>query len=452
MSSFTRRIVLAFVLLPLALLALVSGPRPAGAQSADPPVVFVHGNGDTAALWIGQIWRFESNGYARDRLFALDIKYPSARSVDAKPQEGRSSTAEAMAQLAALVTEAKARTGAAKVALVGKSRGANTIRNYVKNGGGAAHVSHVVLGGGVNHGVLVSEVALVGSEFNGASDFMKQLNDGPDEVVAGVRFMTIRSDKDDKYAQPDGMFLGMAGKPTGVSYDGPALKGAENVVLAGLDHREVSFAPAAFVETFRFITGRMPARVEILPEAEATLNGTVTGITAGSYDNVAVAGAKVVVFEVDARTGARLGAAMHERTTGADGAWGPFKARSDAVLEFVVEMAGQATTHIYRSAFPRGSNVVHLRPGQVAKGEEAAGAVVAISRPRGYFGHGRDIFLIDGKVPAGVNQGVPGGSVGKLVLPEGPARTVAVRFNGESFAVQSWPAAEKRLVIAEFHY
>jgi hypothetical protein len=27
-----------------------------------------------------------------------------------------------------------------------------------------------------------------------------------------------------------------------------------------------------------------------------------------------------------------------------------------------------------------------------------------------------------------------------------------VRFNLESFAVQSWPVSEKRLVIAEFHY
>jgi pimeloyl-ACP methyl ester carboxylesterase len=452
MMTIARRMLLVAVLLPTVLLALAATSRSAASQSSDPPIVFVHGNGDTAALWIAQIWRFESNGYARDRLFALDIKYPSARSVDARPQEGRSSTAEAMAQLAALVTEAKAKTGAAKVALVGNSRGANTIRNYVKNGGGAAHVSHVVLGGGVNHGVLVSDAVLVGSEFNGASEFMKQLNEGPDEVVAGVRFMTIRSEKDDKYAQPDGMFLGMAGKPTGVSYDAPALKGAENVVIPGLDHREVSFAPAAFVETYRFITGRMPARVEILPEAEATLNGNVTGITAGSYDNVAVAGARVAVFIIDPRTGGRMGDAAHERATGADGAWGPFNVRSDAHLEFVVEMAGQPITHIYRSPFPRGSNVVHLRPGQIAKGEEKATAVVAISRPRGYFGHGRDLFLIDGKVPAGVNQGVPGASVGKLLLPEGPVRTVPVRFNSESFAVRSWPLEDKHLVIAEFHY
>ncbi|MGE0153840.1 MAG: alpha/beta fold hydrolase [Reyranellaceae bacterium] len=448
--ALTRRLFLS--LAALALLALPAIAQQTPPPPRDPPIVFVHGNGDTAALWIAQIWRFESNGYARDQLFAIDLKYPTARNVDATPQDGRSSAEEVMKQLAAFVAEVKSKTGAAKVALVGNSRGANTIRNYVKNGGGKEHVSHVVLGGGVNHGVVKSDTVLLGSEFNGNGDFMKQLNAGPDEVVAGVKFMTIRSDRFDKFAQPDGLFLGMAGKPTGISYDAPALKGAVDFVLPGLDHREVSYAAAAFVETYRFVTGRVPARLEILPQDEAELNGNVTGITGGVYDNVGVAGAKVEIFEVDPRSGARLGAAAHSRTTGADGAWGPFAAKSDAHYEFVVEAPGQPITHIYRSPFPRGSNVVHLRPARLAKDDEAAGSVIAITRPRGYFGHGRDIFTIDGKTPAGVNEGVPGVSTGKLALPAGPPRAVSVRFNLESFAVQSWPASEKRLVIGEFTY
>ena len=436
----------------LAFAALAAIPNLGRAQSSDPPIVFVHGNGDTAALWIAQIWHFESNGYPRDRLLALNLRYPSARSVDDKPQEGRSSTAEAMKELADFVATAKQKTGAAKVALVGNSRGANIIRNYVKNGGGKDHVSHVVLGGGVNHGVLLSDTILVGSEFNGSGAFMKQLNEGPDEVVEGVRFMTLRSDSQDKYAQPDGRFLGMPGKPTGLTYDAPALKGAENVVLAGLDHRETSYATAAFVETYRFITGRAPSRLEILPEAEPVLNGQINGITAGTYDNLPVAGAKLTIYAVDPRTGQRLGDAVHSKTAGTDGLWGPFKGRSDAFYEMVIEISGQLTTHIYRSPFPRGSEVVHVRPAIAAKGDETAGSVVTISRPRGYFGQGRDIFLIDGAVPAGVNDGVPGVSNGRLVLPAGPPRTIPVRFNLESFAVMSWPAAENRQVIAEFHY
>jgi triacylglycerol esterase/lipase EstA (alpha/beta hydrolase family) len=211
-----RELVFLVAVLAIAVLAVV----PALGQPADTPVVFVHGNGDTAAVWHTTIWRFEPNGYPRDRLLAVDLKFPSARSVDAEPQEGRSSSEEVRAQLAAFVDDVLAKTGAPRVALVGNSRGANTIRNYVRYGGGAAKTSHVVLGGGVNHGMIVSDRHRVGSEFNGASDFMKRLSDG-DEVVAGVAFMTIRSDKNDKYAQPMGTFLSLPDVPTGVSYDAP---------------------------------------------------------------------------------------------------------------------------------------------------------------------------------------------------------------------------------------
>src|SRR6185503_13408959 len=205
---------------------------------------------------------------------------------------------EVKVQLAAFVDEVLAKTGAPRVALVGNSRGATTIRNYVRDGGGAAKTSHVVLGGGVNHGVIVSDGHMVGSEFNGASEVMKRLNDG-DEVVAGVAFLTIRSDGNDKYAQPMGTFISLPHVPTGLSYDAPALRGATNVVLPGADHREVSYGPRAFAETYRFIVGRPPARTDVAVEAAPLLNGRVTGITAGAYDNQPVAGATVEVFAVD---------------------------------------------------------------------------------------------------------------------------------------------------------
>jgi len=208
--------------------------------AGSPPILFVHGNGDSSALWITTIWRFESNGYPRDRLFAIDFLSPTARDNDAIAQANRSSTADAMRQLAATVDQILASTKAAKVALVANSRGANTVRNYLKNGGGAATVGWVVLGGGVNHGVF-STSGGSNSEFNGAGAFMTQLNDGA-EVVPGVRYLTIRSDKLDKFAQAD---------PAG-----PALRGATNVVLDGVDHRETAFGARAFVEMYRFLTGK----------------------------------------------------------------------------------------------------------------------------------------------------------------------------------------------------
>ena len=46
------------------------------------PILFVPGNGDSAALWYTTIWRFESNGYDPSLLSAIDFKHPTARSDD----------------------------------------------------------------------------------------------------------------------------------------------------------------------------------------------------------------------------------------------------------------------------------------------------------------------------------------------------------------------------------
>ncbi len=415
------------------------------------PIIFVHGNGDTAALWTTTLWRFESNGYDRARLYAIDFRYPLARSVDAKPQALRSSTAEAMQELAEKVEDVKRLTGQSKVVLVGNSRGGNAIRNYIRNGGGAASVSHAILGGVPNHGVSDWEETRV-NEFNGKGPFLSQLNAGPNEIVEGVRFMTIRSDNNDKYAQPDGRFLGKPGRPTGVGFDGPELKGAENVIIAKIDHRETSFSASAFAEMYRFVTGHAPKHREILIENPVVLNGKVNGMEGSVPTNLPVAGAKVEVYEVNRGSGSRRGGPVHVKTTATDGLWGPFTAQSGAYYEFVVTTPGHAVTHIYRSPFPRSSVLVHLRPADLAKADASAGSVVSITRPRGYFGHGRDVFTLDGKVPAGISEGVPAVSAGKLLLPAGPLRAVPARFNDESITVQNWPAREGHIVFAEFHY
>jgi pimeloyl-ACP methyl ester carboxylesterase len=438
----------AFILLLLALGACAQVPP---VQDGRPPVIFVHGNGDTASLWTTTLWRFESNGYDRRLLHAIDFRFPLARNDDEKPQPLRSSAADQMQELAAKVEEVRKLTGSDKVALVGNSRGGNTIRNYLKNGGGAAYVSHAVLGGTPNHGVSDWEETR-GNEFNGKGPFLTQLNAGPNEVVEGVRFMTIRSDNNDKYAQPEGRFLGKPGRATGVGFDGPELRGADNVVIPAIDHRETSYDAPAFAETFRFITGQAPARLTVATESRMVLNGKVNGMEGGVPTNLPVAGAKVEVYEVQPETGVRRGAAVHTKLTVADGRWGPFNAQLNTWYEFVTAAPGHAITHVYRSPFPRSSDLVHLRPAEFAKGDESSGSVVSISRPRGYFGHGRDIFTLDGKVPPGINEGVPGVSTGKLLLPPGPLRAVPARFNDESITVRNWPAQDGHIVFAEFHY
>jgi triacylglycerol lipase len=436
----TRRAYL-FLLITLAWLAS------AAVAQTQPAVVFVHGNGDSAALWQTIIWRFESNGYPAALLHAIDFTSPTARSDDTKPQDNRTSTDEALKQLAAKVADVQARTGGGKVALVGSSRGGNAIRHYIKNGGGAAHVSHAVLGGTPNHGVWADAAVNPNSEFNGAGPFLTGLNT-PDEVYAGVKFMTIRSDGNDKYAQPDGLFIGRAGQPTHVTAAGPELRGATNIVLPRLDHREVAFHPLAFKEMYAFITGVPPRTLDVVAEPRPVLNGVVSGHVNRAPTNLGTAAATVEIYEVDPATGTRSGVPVHRRITTADGVWGPFTARSTAYYEFVVTAAGYPTTHVYRTPFPRSSSYVHVRLQPMDPKDLPTGSVVRLARPRGYLGHGRDTFTIDGKVAGGVNEGVPGTAEGKATF-DAPGRAVRVVINHETFTVVTQPP--DHVVIAEAH-
>jgi pimeloyl-ACP methyl ester carboxylesterase len=444
------RVVVGFL---LALLAACATPP---ANEPPPPVLFVHGNGDTAALWITTLWRFESNGWPRDRLFALDLPYPLARADDAKPQEGRSGTADQMAYLAGEVERVRKQTGAQRVVLMGNSRGGNAIRNYIRNGGGAKTVSHAILGGVPNHGVWNTQEYLPGSEFNGASAFLKALNSpqGPDglEATPGVRFLTVRSDKLDKFTQPEGVWIGQPRLKTNATFDGPALKGAENAVLAGRDHRETSYDPEAFARAYLFITGR-PGRTDIDPEPQPVLNGRITGFRGNDPTNLPLAGATLEIYEVSPQTGERNGAAAHSKTVGADGQWGPFTAKQGAYYEFVITAEGFAITHIYRSPFPRSSDIVHMRPARIADADKAlGGSFVAMSRPRGYFGVGRDRMSLDGiSPPPGVPPGVPGISISRVRIADSAVRSVTAEFNGERIVARSWPVRENHAVIAEFH-
>lgn len=411
-----------------------------GAPAGEPPILFVHGNGDSSALWITTIWRFESNGYPRDRLFAIDLVAPTARDDDAVAQANRSSTDDVKNQLSAKVDEILARTKSANLALVANSRGANTVRNYLKNGGGAAKVGWAVLGGGVNHGVY-STPGGPNSEFNGAATFMKQLN-GEAEVVPGVKYLTIRSDKLDKFAQPE-----LApGRPSGISYDGPALQGATNVVLDGIDHRETAFSARAFVEMYRFLTGK-PGKTEIAPETDTRLTGYVGGYENKAPTNKGVAGVKVTIFEVDGETGARKGAAVLTNTTGADGSWGILKGNPSVFYEFVVEAPGHSVRHFFRTPFPRSSDYVGLRLFEDAP--PAAGkALVIFTRPRGYIADGRDQHLLDGKPVPGIAPGVPTNSSFRLETAP-PERALRASLNGETLTVRAVPG---EIVYAEFHY
>lgn len=428
-----------------------------------PPIVFVHGNGDSASIWQSTLWRFESNGWPRERLHAIDLPYPLARDDDARDQPGRTSTAQHMAHLKSEVEQMLRRTGARQVVLVANSRGGNAVRNFVLNGGGEAVVSHAILGGTPNHGVWAIPDYLPGSEFNGAGAFLTALNKpknaAGDEVTGPVRWMTIRSDNNDKFAQPDGLWIGRRGQPTNVTFAGPELKGATNVVIPRIDHRETSFSPAAFEAMHRFITGRAPATPAITTESTVMLSGKVSGLglkptepATGNYaSNLPLPGARLEVHAIDATTGERKGTPLLTKVIDADGRWGPVAVPADTRLEFVVSAPGYATTHVYRSPFPRSSTLVNIRPERVPEADRNAPALAIMNRPRGYLDPARDKMAFDGQTPP------PGAVLGAGVSasrlkPTGLPRPIVAEFNGERVVGRTWPLAENHVSVLELTY
>ena len=433
--------------------------------SAYAPIVFVHGNGDSGALWQTTVWRFESNGWPTERLHAIDLPYPLARDEDPREQPGRTSTGEHMAHLKSEVAEVLGRTGASQVILVGNSRGGNAIRNYVQNGGGEPLVSHAILGGTPNHGIWAVKGLRENNEFSGTGPFLTGLNTpknaNGDEVTQSIRWLTIRSDNNDKYAQPDGLWIGSRGTPTNVSYAGPELLGATNVVLNGGDHRETAFSPAAFDAMYRFITGEAPRSIDVEPGEHIVLNGTITGLGLNPHDpasgnfpnNLPVPGARLQIFPVDPDTGERIGEAVHEKAVGSDGEWGPFDARKGVAYEFVVSAEGYPVNHIYRSEFPRSSKLVHLRLQRRIATDDDARAIVTMTRPRGYFDVSRDKMSFGGiSPPPGLPPTGAGISVSKLKATSDEAQTVVAEFNGERVVGRTWPAAENHIVFLELTY
>src|SRR2546423_8303762 len=166
---------------------------PSASQSAVgvPAILFVHGNGDHAALWMTTLWRMESNGVPRERMFAINLTDPLARADDTKPEPNKSSTEDQRRELGEAIHELKRRTGASRVALVGNSRGGNSIRSYIKSGGGA-DVSHAVLCGVPNHGVYDLEGG-PGHEFHSRGPFLRRPDEGDSEGTTGKLFLPFPS-------------------------------------------------------------------------------------------------------------------------------------------------------------------------------------------------------------------------------------------------------------------
>lgn len=454
----TRRVIRIAYTLVAILISLTASVSPAQTQATAPiPIIFVHGDGDDASKWIGIIWLFESNNYPPDKLFAIRFSHPNARSIDTIEEANRSSTTDATAELSAFVTRVLIETHASKVALIGSSRGGMTIRNYLLHGG-SNNVAYAITCGTPNHGVLALDTNLDG-EFNGKGRYLQSLNHAypnGSEVPPGVKMLTLRSDKLDKYAQPNGIAFGSPQTPTGVSYAGPELAGATNIVLPNLDHRELAFYPAAFAEMYKFITGTAPATTQVTPVSAPTLSGVITGFENGAFTNLPQAGVHLRIYPVNATESTTP---VYEIVTTSDGKWGPFNASPTQEYDFDLELQGRHV-RIYKAPIPRSTTLLNLRFLPVPKESKAAGAAAAsvptprsqllIDRPQGYLSRERDPVLIDKKIATDEPAGLPLNDAFLADLPTPPTQLVTVVLRKETIAARPSADLATDLPVVDF--
>ena len=411
MPSLNIRSVIALV--ATLFMGVAANAAPAKSSAGElPPLVFVHGNGDDASKWIGIIWLFESNGYPAEKLYSIRFSHPSARTNNLKDEPNRSSTDDVTSELDAFVNRVLSETHAQKVALIGSSRGGMTIRNYLLHGG-SKNVAYAITCGTPNHGVLSNETSNLDGEFNGKGHYLQTLNHAygdQREVDPGVKTLTLRSDKLDKYAQPTGIAFGTPQIATGVSFEGPALAGATNIVLPSLDHRELAFSPLAFVEMYRFITGSSPKTIQVITERKPILSGLITGFEDGAFTNLPLVGVRLRIFPVGATESETP---AYEITTKANGKWGPFEGSPTQEYDFDVEYRGRHV-HFYKAPLQRSTNILNLRllpPPNPSKNVESASASLPlqllVARPEGYFSRDRDPVMIDGKTSIQEPEGLP---------------------------------------------
>lgn len=450
MSRFTSTISqLAAVLLlgTAALFAQQACPTP----DAPLPVIFVHGNGDDATKWTGIIWLFESNGYPGNKLFAIRFPMPVARTNDTVEEPFRSSTEDSAAELSSYVTRVLLETQSRQVVLVGSSRGGLTIRNYVQNGGGRHNVACAILSGTPNHGVLTKDSDL-DSEFNAKGHFLQALN--RTESIVGLPFLTLRSDRLDKFAQPTGIAFGAPQMQTGISFDAPSLAGATNLVLAGLDHRELAFHPAAFAEMYKFVTGNAPHTLEVATAPRPVVSGLVTGFSAKAPTNLPLAGARLRIYAIDSHAETSKAILVYEVTTGMDGKWGPFTASSTQEYAFDLEYQGRNVRY-YKAPLLRSTQRMNLRflPVPAASSPDSAGqqkqtAKLLIMRPEGYLTRDRDPVQIDGKTVPEELSGLPvqDSLIVNLATPE----AVQVALRKERITARPSYDLARELPVVEF--
>lgn len=267
------------------------------------PIVMLHGflaSGDT---YEKQALRFIANGWCPDRIFIFDWN-----------TLGGSGNLERLDQF---IMDVLDQSDADKVFLAGHSAGSGLCYEYLKDGSRASNVA--------------AYVHLAGRSPDQPA--------GPD---GDIPTLNIFSDGD-------------------LIVRGDSIEGAQNIHFSNHDHYQVATSVETFEAMYYFFTNKKPQTNQIIPSESTTV--VINGKTITLGENSPVAGAKILIFEVDPTTGFRLRSEADLSLTADDGGyWGPFEAKVNQPYEFVLHSGDDARViHYYRSGFSTDNNWVYLR-------------------------------------------------------------------------------------------
>ena len=263
------------------------------------PVVFVHGSGGCATQFESQSMRFASNGYPADFVAAYEYDSTTWYPNLANIQMD-------LDQFIATLLEA---TGADQVDIVGHSLGTWILHPYLADPERAEKVAHYVSIDGTR-------------------------SDAPVDVDTLAIWRGLRSSV-------------------------PEMGGAVNVSIPGTPHIEVASSAGAFYEMYEFFNDEDPKTTEIVPESPGKVR--LAGRVIVYAQNIGLENGTLEIWEVDRYSGARKGKKPKAvYSIGADGAWGPFKAKGDKHYEFAVMHDDYKTHHFYYEPFVRSDYFVRF--------------------------------------------------------------------------------------------
>jgi triacylglycerol lipase len=176
-----------------ALVAVFVWPGDSAAEDAPDPVVIVGGTFGPAFFYEPLAHRLRGDGLDASIFGLTDL--------------GTGDIADTARDLAAFVDDVRARTGAAKVDLVGHSQGGLVARQYVKYLGGESTVDSVVSIGAPHYGTKVANIAdffgggsclgiVACEQMAVGSEFLDALNEG-DDTIGAVRYTNYYTSLDE---------------------------------------------------------------------------------------------------------------------------------------------------------------------------------------------------------------------------------------------------------------